>query len=57
MGLDERLIEIAEAFFKFIQTGKKSLIESFTREEIEMVGAAGGGGLLTHPGMAGGMRG
>ncbi len=36
MGLDERLIEIAEAFFKFIKTGEKSLIENFTREEIEL---------------------
>jgi hypothetical protein len=36
MGVDERLIEIADAFLKFIETGEKSLIESFTREEIEL---------------------
>ena len=36
MGLDERLIEIAEAFLEFIETGEKSLIENFTREEIEL---------------------
>jgi len=36
MGVDERLIEIADAFLKFIETGEKSLIENFTREEIEL---------------------
>ena len=36
MGLDERLIEIAYAFLEFIKTGEKSLIENFTREEIEL---------------------
>ena len=36
MGLDERLIEIAEAFLEFIETGEKSLMENFTREEIEL---------------------
>ena len=35
MGLDERSVEIANAFLKFIETGEKSLIEGFTREEIE----------------------
>jgi hypothetical protein len=35
MGLDERSVEIANAFLKFIQTGDKSLVESFTSEEIE----------------------
>jgi hypothetical protein len=36
MGLDERLIEVAGAFLEFIETGEKSLIENFTREEIEL---------------------
>jgi hypothetical protein len=36
MGLDERTIEIANAFLEFIETGEKSLIERFTREEIEL---------------------
>ena len=36
MGPDERLIEITEAFLEFIETGEKSLIENFTREEIEL---------------------
>jgi len=36
MGLDERLIEITEAFLEFIETGEKSLIENFTPEEIEL---------------------
>ena len=35
-GLDERLIQIADAFLKFIKTGEKSLIENFPREEIEL---------------------
>jgi hypothetical protein len=35
MGLDGRSVEIANAFLKFIETGEKSLIEGFTREEIE----------------------
>ena len=36
MGLDERTIGIANAFLEFIETGKKSLIEDFTREEIQL---------------------
>jgi hypothetical protein len=36
MGLDERAIEIADAFLEFIETGERSLIERFTREEIEL---------------------
>jgi len=36
IGLDERLIEIAEAFLEFVETGEKSLIENFTREKIEL---------------------
>ncbi len=35
MGLHERSVEIANAFLQFIDTGEKSLIEGFTREEIE----------------------
>jgi Mg/Co/Ni transporter MgtE len=35
-GLDERLIEIADAFLEFTETDKKSLIETFPREEIEL---------------------
>jgi hypothetical protein len=35
MALDQRSLEIANAFLGFIATGEKSLIENFTREEIE----------------------
>ncbi len=35
MGLDERSVEITDAFLKFVETGEKSLIEGFNREEIE----------------------
>ncbi len=35
MGLDERSVDIANAFLKFIETRDKTLVENFTREEIE----------------------
>ncbi len=35
MGLDERSVEITNAFLTFVETGEKSLIEGFTREDIE----------------------
>jgi len=36
IGLDERLIEIADAFLGFVEKGERSLIENFTRIEIEL---------------------
>ena len=36
IGLDERLIEIADAFLGFVEKGERSLIENFTRKEIEL---------------------
>lgn len=35
MDLNERSIEIVNAFLEFLETGERSLIEDFTREEIE----------------------